>query len=61
MRVFISAKDYDKIKDGDDVELVVEARNRAPMSVYVSPMLYSVTKSNDAAGYENAKFNGEAD
>lgn len=49
MRVFISAKDYDKIKDGDDVELVVEARDRAPMSVYVSPMLYSVTKSNDGS------------
>lgn len=61
MRVLISTKDYDKIKDGDDVELVVEARNRAPMSVYVSPMFYSATKSNDAAGYENAKFNGEVD
>lgn len=45
MAVFISTKDYDKIKDGDDVELVVEAVGRSPMSVYVSPMLYSTEKS----------------
>ena len=29
--VFISAKDYDKIKKGEEIEIVVEAKNRPPM------------------------------
>ena len=58
MVTFIRAKDYDKIKNGEDVEIVVEAKNREPMKVFVSNLSFSTNKSDDA-NYENAVFNGE--
>lgn len=38
MAAFISIKDYDEIKNGNSVEIVVEAVNRSPMSVCVCPV-----------------------
>lgn len=58
MTTFIRAKDYDKIKKGEDVEIIVEAKNREPMKVFVSNISFSTDKSDDA-NYENARFNGE--
>ena len=58
--IFISCKDYDKIKKGEDVEIVVEAKCREPMIVYVSKSFLSTDKS-DNAGCENIVFNGEID
>lgn len=60
MATFIRAKDYDKIKKGEDVEIVVEAKNREPMEVFVSRISFSTIKTDDA-NYENAVFNGECD
>lgn len=59
MTTFISAKDYDKIKNKEDVEIVVEAKNREPMVVFVSSIPFSSSKTY--ANYENARFNGECD
>lgn len=44
MSVFISTNVYDRIKDGEDIEIVVEARDRTPMSVCVCPVLYDDAK-----------------
>ena len=60
MTTFIKVKDYDRIKKGEDVEIVVEAKNREPMVVYVSNMSFSTDNSN-VSGYANAVFNGECD
>lgn len=60
MTTFIRAKDYDKIKKGEDVEIVVEAKNREPMKVFISNISFSTDKS-DYANYKNARFNGEFD
>ena len=60
MTTFIRAKDYDKIKKGEDVEIIVEAKNREPMRVFVSSISFSTNKS-DYANYKNAVFNGEVD
>lgn len=60
MTTFIRAKDYDKIKKGEDVEIVVEAKNREPMRVFVSSISFSTSES-DYANYKNAVFNGEVD
>lgn len=60
MATFIRAKDYDKIKKGEDVEIVVEAKNREPMRVFVSSISFSTSES-DYANYKNAVFNGEVD
>lgn len=57
MATFIKAGDYDKIKKGEKIEIVVEAKNRSPMLVCVyqgAPI-----KDGDCSGYENAIFNGE--
>ena len=60
MTTFIRAKDYDKIKKGEDVEIVVEAKNREPMRVFVNSISFSTSES-DYANYKNAVFNGEVD
>ena len=60
MTTFIRAKDYDKIKKGEDVEIVVEAKNREPMRVFVSSISFSTSES-DYVNYKNAVFNGEVD
>lgn len=44
MSVFISTNVYDRIKDGEDIEIVIEAKGRAPMSVCVCPIHYSDAK-----------------
>lgn len=46
MAVFISTKDYDKIKDREYIELVVEAVGRSPMSVCVCPVFYDAATSS---------------
>lgn len=53
MNVAISARDYDKIKKGEKVEIVVKAINRGPMVVECS----SKTINKLLARYENAQFN----
>lgn len=54
----IKTKDYDRIKKGDEVVLVVEATNREPMKIFAS--IYSLSDDTpDHSGYENAVFNGE--
>jgi hypothetical protein len=35
MAIFIRKKDYDAIKSGEEIEIVVEAQGRKPMCVYV--------------------------
>lgn len=60
MHIFIRCKDYDKIKKDEAVKLVVEAKNREPMEVYVKSTAFSNDKI-DYGNYENARFNGEFD
>lgn len=59
--VFISAKDYDKIKKGEEIEIVVEAKNRPPMRILASIDPVCSSTSTKFTGYENAIFNGECD
>lgn len=35
MTTFIKVRDYDKIKKGEQIEIIVEAKNRLPMLIYV--------------------------
>lgn len=60
MHTFISVEDYDKIKKGESIEIVVEAKNREPMIVFVSGVSFSNSEP-DYSNYENARFNGEFD
>lgn len=55
---WIKASDYDKLQKFDEIELVVEAKNRKPMKIFASR--YSLNDNEtDCSGYENAVFNGE--
>lgn len=60
MAIFVRAEDYDKIKKGKDVEIVIEAMNREPMTVFVNTTSVYTIKT-DYSNYENARFNGEFD
>lgn len=54
----IKASDYDKLQKFDEIELVVEAKNRKHMRIFASR--YSLhDKESDYSRYENALFNGE--
>lgn len=55
---WIKASDYDKLQKFDDIELVVEAKNRKPMRIFASRYPLNDNKP-DHSGYENAVFNGE--
>ena len=35
MVIFIRKKDYDAIKSGEEIEIIIEAQGREPMCVYV--------------------------
>ena len=62
MRVFISAGDYDRIKKGEEVEILVEAKNRPVMAIWAFiASTGSSSPSSKPTGYENAVFNGECD
>lgn len=54
MKVVISARDYDKMKNGEKVVIIVSAINRKPMSIECS----SKAINDIIACYENAQFNG---
>ena len=56
MTTFIKVRDYDKIKKGEKIEIIVEAKNRLPMLIYVYQGVPTPTGDSD---YENAIFNGE--
>lgn len=60
MAIFVRAEDYDKIKKGKDVEIVIEATNREPMTVFISTTSVYTIKT-DYSNYENARFNSEFD
>lgn len=57
MTTFIKVRDYDKIKKGEKIEIVVEAKNRSPMLVCVYQG--APTSNSGYSGYENVIFNGE--
>lgn len=57
MTTFIKVRDYDKIKKGEKIEIVVEAKNRSPILVCVYQGVSTSTVDSD---YENAIFNGES-
>lgn len=59
IKTMIKTKDYDELVRGGEVEIIVEAKNRKPIAVFMSP--YSCDTSDDCSGYENAVFNGEVD
>lgn len=59
MVVEISALDYDRIKNGETIELVVNAKNRKIMTIWASGDRICASVSTKLTGYENAIFNGE--
>lgn len=56
---FIKASDYDRLKKYEEIELVVEAKNRKPMKIYASQISLAEDYGPDCSGYEGAVFNGE--
>ena len=54
--IFLSIKDYEQIKKGEDVLIAVEAKGEPCMYALLSPYPHKI---NDYSGYENAIFNGE--
>lgn len=54
MKVTIGARDYDKMKNGEKVVIIVSAINRKPMSIECG----SKAINDIIARYENAQFNG---
>ena len=57
--ILIGIKDYERIKNGEEILMVVEAKGEHP--IYVNVSAYSQKSSNDCSNYENAVFNGECD
>lgn len=47
MAIFIRKKDYDAIKSGEEIEIVVEAQGREPMCVYIRKNGVEQDGSND--------------
>ena len=56
---WIKASDYDKLQKFDEIELVVEAKNRKPMKIYASRISLAEDHGPGCSGYEGAVFNGE--
>lgn len=56
---FIKASDYDRLKKYEEIELVVEAKNRKPMKIYASRISLVEDYDPDCSGYEGAAFNCE--
>ena len=56
-KIFIGVKDYERIKNGDEILMIVETKGEDPM--YVNVSAESKKQSNDYSNYENARFNGE--
>lgn len=57
--VFLDRKYYEKIKNGEEVLIVVEASGESQM--YATISAYPHKSSTNYSNYENAVFNGECD
>ena len=59
-KLFVSRSEYEAIKKGKDILIVVEAKGESAM--YACVRAYTTNSSSDRhSGYENAIFNGEVD
>lgn len=57
-KLFVSRKDYEAIKNGKDILIVVEAKGESAMYACIRSYATS-SSSGNYSGYENAVFNGE--
>ena len=55
---WIKASDYDKLQKFDEIEIIVQAKNRTPMKVFMS-LISLVENESNYCNYENALFNSE--
>ena len=57
--VLLDKKDYDQIKNGEEVLIAVETKGESPM--YATISAYPHKSNTNDSSYVNAVFNGECD